>query len=50
MHFYTIKTRNQKSRTIGIFLKGLVHGFGQKIGQENVFHHFLERKEVLSRL
>ena len=47
-----------------IFLKGLVqlvHGFGQKvaifpffslgkIGQENVFHHILERKEVLSSL
>ena len=29
--FQTIKTRILKSGKIGIFLKGLVHGFGQKL-------------------
>jgi len=26
-----MKTKNSKSREIGIFTKGLVHGFGQKL-------------------
>ena len=29
--FKAIKTRSTKSRKIAIFLKGLVHGFGQKL-------------------
>ena len=51
-----VKRRSSRSRNIGIFLKGLVHGFVEnwqffhfyilgKIGQENVFHDILERKK-----
>ena len=29
--FKTIKTKSSKNRKIGIFSKGLVHGFGQKL-------------------
>ena len=31
MLFYTIKTRSQTNEKVGIFPKGLVHGFGQNI-------------------
>ena len=55
--FLRYKKRNLKSRKIEIFLKGLTHGFGQKItifpifflgniGQENVFCDILERKNA----
>ena len=48
-----IKTISEKNRKIGIFLKGLVHGFGQnceiwlffffrKISEKNVFDNILE--------
>ena len=51
-----MKTQSSKSRKIGIFAKGLTHGFGQKmaifptlflgnIGQENIFYDILERKK-----
>ena len=57
MPFKAIKTRSSKSRKIDIFLKGLTHGFGPKmgiiptfflsnIGQENVFYDILEGKNV----
>ena len=57
MPFQAIKARNSKSRKIDIFLKGLTHGFGQKmaffinfflgnIGQENVFYDILGRKNA----
>ena len=29
--FWALKTRSSKSRKIGIFSNGLVHGFGQKL-------------------
>ena len=32
MPFQTIKTRSKKNRKISLFPKGLVHGFGQKMG------------------
>ena len=32
MPFKAIKTRSSKSRKIEIFLKGLTHGFGPKMG------------------
>ena len=50
--------RSSKSQKIDIFPKGLTHGFSQKwaifstffflgiIGQENVFHYILERKNA----
>ena len=52
-----IKTASSKSGKIGIFAKGLTHGFGPKlaifpffllgnIGQENVFYDILERKNT----
>ena len=55
--FQAIKTRTSKSRKIGIFPKGLAHGFGRKIalfqtfflgniGQENVFYDILYRKNA----
>ena len=55
--FQAIKTKSLKSGKIAIVPNGLVHGFGQKlaifpsfffsnIGQENVFYHILERKNV----
>ena len=55
--FQAIKTRSSKSPKIDICLKGLTHCFGPKIasfstsflgnkGQENVFCHILERKNV----
>ena len=58
MPFKAIKIRSSKSRKIDIFLKGLTHGFGPKmgiiptfflgnIGQENAFYDFLERKIFL---
>ena len=51
-----VKARSSKSRKIGIFPKGLVHGFVEnwqffhfyilgKIDQENMFHDILERKK-----
>ena len=54
--FKTIKTRSLKIQKIGIFLKGLVHGFGQKykvcpsfnfckIVQKNVFLTIFLRKK-----
>ena len=53
----TIKTRSSKGRKIGIFPKGLVHRFGQKmeifplflkrqIGQTNVFYDIQERRNA----
>ena len=47
--FQAVKTKNSKSRKIGVFARGLTHGFGPKmaifpfffldnIGQENVFY------------
>ena len=58
MLFQGIKTRSSKSRKIDIFLKGLTHGFGPKmgiiptfflgnIGQDNAFYDILERKIAL---
>ena len=55
MLFKAIKTRSSKSRKIDIFLKGLTHGFGRKmgiistfflgnIGQDYAFYDILERK------
>ena len=55
--FQTIKHRKLKKSKIGIFPKGLVHGFGQKfenfpffifgkIREENVFDDILERKKA----
>ena len=56
--FKAIKTRSSKSRKIGIFPKGLTHGFCPKIeifptflffgniGQENVIYDILERKNA----
>ena len=53
-----IKTASSKSGKIGIFAKGLTHGFGPKlaifpsfiflgiIGQENVFYDILERRNA----
>ena len=52
-----MKTRSPTSRKIDIFPKGLTHGFGPKtaifpifflgnIGQENVIHDILERKNA----
>ena len=51
-----MKTASSKSRKIGIFPKGLTHGFPQKlavfayfflgnIGQGNVFYDIVERKK-----
>ena len=52
------KKRSSKSGKIGIFSKGLTHGFGPKmaisptlfffgtVGQENVFYDVLERKNA----
>ena len=53
--FYTMKNKKIKSPKIGIFPKGLLHGFGKnlkifhlfiigKISQENVFDDILEQK------
>ena len=59
--FYSIKTNSAKNRKIGIFPKGLTHGFGPKMAnfptffflsnleRENVFHHILERKNSFLR-
>ena len=58
MPFKAIKTRSSKSRKIDIFLKGLTHGFGRKmgiiptfflgnIGQDNAFCDIRERKIAL---
>ena len=56
--FKGIKTRSSNSRKIGIFLKGLTHGFSPKmaifpsffvlgnIDQGNVFYDILERKNA----
>ena len=56
MPFQAIKTRSSKSRIIGIFPRGLTHGFRRKmaifprffllgnIGQENVFYDILQQK------
>ena len=55
--FLSYKKRSSNSRKIGIFSKGLTHGFGPKmtifptfflgnIGQENVFNNILERKNA----
>ena len=56
--FLGYKNRSSKSRKIGIFPKGLTHGFGPKmatfptfffsfnIGQENVFYDILERQNA----
>ena len=35
--FYAIKTRSSKSRKIGIFPKGLTHGFGRKMAIFSTF-------------
>ena len=54
------KTKNKKQK-IGIFQKGLVHGFGQKMGffalfyfgqnrQEKSLSRYSRKKERLSRL
>ena len=56
-YFQAIKTRSSKSGKIDIFPKGLPHGFVKNlvilrifflgnIGQENVFHDILERKNA----
>ena len=54
----TMKTKSLKISRIGIFPKGLTHGFGPKmaifltffflgiIGQQNVFYNILERKNA----
>ena len=34
--FEAVKTRSSKSRKIEIFSKGLVHGFGKKIGHFSI--------------
>ena len=59
--FYTIKNKRLKSPNIGIFPKGLLHGFGQKfenfpsfliigkISRQNVFDDILERKKSVFR-
>ena len=55
--FLDYKNKKLKSPKIGVFQKGLVHGFGQKlvifpdfylgkIGQENVFYDILERRNA----
>ena len=57
----TIKTRSLKSRKIGIFTKGLVHGFGEKLvifpdfyfkenRPEKCFLRYSRRKKRLCRL
>ena len=54
------KNKKFKSRKIGVFPKGLTHGFGPKmaisltfflgnIGQKNVFYDILERKKAFLR-
>ena len=43
--FQAIKTRRSKSRKIDIFRKGRKGNIGN-IGQENVFHYILERKNA----
>ena len=59
--FYAIKTKSRKNRKIGIFLKGLTHGFGPKmesfptfflgnLALENVYHDIVEQKKRLSTL
>ena len=59
--FKTIKNKRLKSPKIGIFPKGLLHGFGKnlkifhlfiigKISQQNVFDDILERKKSVFRL
>ena len=60
--FYTIKNKRLKSPNIGVFPKGLLHGFGQKfenfpsfliigkISRQNVFDDILERKKSVFRL
>ena len=40
--FKTIKTGSSKSRKIGIFPKGLVHDFGQKLV---IFPDFFKKKK-----
>ena len=53
-----MKIVSSKSRKIGIFPKGLTHGFAQKlavfayfflgnIGQGNVFYDIVERKKTI---
>ena len=40
---YTIKSTSRKSQKIGIFPKGLVHGFGQKLA---IFPFFYFRQNT----
>ena len=58
--FQDKKTRSLKNRRIGIFSKGLVHGFDQKCGiwpcfyfsqnkPKNLFDNILKTKKMLSR-
>ena len=56
---WAIKTRSSKSQKIDTFLKGLTHGFGQKVaifptffflgnmGHENAFYDILKQKSAI---
>ena len=45
--FYAIKTRSSKSRKIGIFPKGLIHGFGPKM---TIFPSFLFKEMQATKM